>query len=297
MQSKMTLKSQCGLRARCEGKKPVEIALRALILIILWIYAAIVIVPMAWCIISSLKTTKEFYANVWALPSRLSFENFATAWESADIGINVINSIIIVGASMLLTMILSSMVSYIVTKYKFRGSGLIKTVFIMGTFVPLMLGTIPEFLTLQKLHLYDTRIGLILVYTAYSMPLSVMIMTSIFETIPSTYVEAAMIDGCGHVGTFFRIMLPLSRAGLVTISIFNFLWTWNDYLYAMTFVSSAMKRTLPVGMVKLQSTAMYKTDWGALFAGLVIIMVPSIVIYAIFNKQLQSGMNAGGIKG
>ena len=284
-------------RAGYGVRRPGDIAARVAIRVVLWVYAAIVVVPMAWCIISSLKSTKEFYANVWALPSRLSFENYVNAWKSADIGINVINSIIIVGASMLLTMILASMVSYIVTKYKFRGSGLIKTVFIMGTFVPLMLGTIPEFLTLQKLHLYDTRIGLILVYTAYSMPLSVMIMTSIFETIPSTYVEAAMIDGCSHFGTFFRVMLPLARAGLVTISIFNFLWTWNDYLYAMTFVSSAPKRTLPVGMVKLQSTAMYKTDWGALFAGLVIIMVPSIVIYAIFNKQLQSGMNAGGIKG
>lgn len=277
--------------------KPAEKAARVLIRIVLLIYAAIVVVPMLWCIISSLKTTKEFYANVWALPTRLSFENYANAWKSADIGINVINSIIVVGASMLLAMILSAMISYIVTKYRFRGSGFIKIIFIMGTFVPLMLGTIPEFLTLQKLHLYDSRIGLTLVYTAYSMPLSVMILTSIFETIPSTYAEAAMIDGCGHFRTFFEIMLPLSRAGLITISIFNFLWTWNDYLYAMTFVSSAAKRTLPVGMVKLQSTAMYKTDWGALFAGLVIIMIPSIVIYAVFNRQLQAGMNVGGIKG
>ena len=111
------------------------------------------------------------------------------------------------------------------------------------------------------------------------------------------YSEAAMMDGCSHFSVFFKIMLPLARSGLVTISIFNFLWTWNDYLYAMTFLPSANKRTLPVGMVMLQSTAMYKTDWGALFAGLVIIMIPSVIIYAFFNKQLQSGLNAGGIKG
>lgn len=291
------LEPKSGLRSTYTSLKAGDIVSRVLVRIVLWLYAAIVILPMLWCIISSFKSTKEFYANVWALPKGLSFENYVNAWKSADIGVNVINSIIIVGASMLLTLILSAMISYVVTKYKFKGSGVIKTVFIMGTFVPLMLGTIPEFLTLQKLHLYDTRIGLILVYTAYSMPLSVMIMTSIFETIPSTYAEAAMIDGCGHFRTFFSVMLPLSRAGLVTISIFNFLWTWNDYLYAMTFVNTASKRTLPVGLVKLQSTAMYKTDWGALFAGLVIVMIPSIVIYAIFNKQLQSGMNAGGIKG
>ena len=265
--------------------------------LILLVYAVIVIFPMVWCIMSSLKTTKEFYADVWALPSSLYFQNFKTAWETANIGINVVNSIVIVGCTVLLAMILAAMISYVVTRYRFPGSGYIKILFILGTFVPLMLGTIPEFLILQKLHLYNTRIGLILVYTAYSLPLSVMIMTSIFETLPSTYSEAAMIDGCNHFQVFFRIMLPLARSGLVTISIFNFLWTWNDYLYAMTFLPSASKRTLPVGMVMLQSTAMYKTDWGALFAGLVIIMIPSVLVYAFFNKQLQSGMNAGGIKG
>lgn len=270
---------------------------RGAVRLILWIYAIIVIFPMVWCIMSSLKTTKEFYADVWALPKTLYFENFRTAWQTANIGINVVNSVVIVACSVLLAMILAAMVSYVVTRYRFPGSGLIKILFILGTFVPLMLGTIPEFLILQKLHLYDTRIGLILVYTVYSLPLSVMIMTSIFETVPSTYAEAAMIDGCSHFQVFFKIMLPLAKSGLVTISIFNFLWTWNDYLYAMTFLPSASKRTLPVGMVMLQSTAMYKTDWGALFAGLVIIMIPSVVVYAFFNRQLQSGMNAGGIKG
>ena len=274
-----------------------KLAGRGILKLVLWIYAAIVVFPMIWCIMSSLKTTKEFYANVWALPEKLYFQNFVTAWETANIGINIVNSVIIVAASVLLAMILSAMISYVVTRYKFPGSGYLKILFILGTFVPLMLGTIPEFLILQKLHLYDTRVGLVLVYTAYSLPLSVMIMTSIFETIPSTYSEAAMMDGCSHFSVFFKIMLPLARSGLVTISIFNFLWTWNDYLYAMTFLPSANKRTLPVGMVMLQSTAMYKTDWGALFAGLVIIMIPSVIIYAFFNKQLQSGLNAGGIKG
>lgn len=277
--------------------KPSAFVGRGVLKIFLWIYAAIVIFPMIWCIMSSLKTTKEFYADVWALPEKLCFENFKTAWETANIGINILNSVIVVAASVVLAMILSAMVSYVVTRYKFPGSNYIKIAFILGTFVPLMLGTIPEFLILQKLHLYDTRIGLILVYTAYSMPLSVMIMTSIFETLPGSYAEAAMIDGCNHFQVFFKIMLPLSKSGLVTISIFNFLWTWNDYLYAMTFLPSVEKRTLPVGMVMLQSTAMYKTDWGALFAGLVIIMIPSVIIYAFFNKQLQSGLNAGGIKG
>lgn len=270
---------------------------RGFIQVLLWVYAVIVIFPMLWCIISSLKTTQEFYNNVWAPPTRLAFENYKNAWETAGIGINVFNSVKVVACTVLLTMFLSAMISYVLVKFKFPGSNIIKTIFIMGMFVPHMLGTIPEFLTLQQLHLYDTHTGLILVYTAFSMPLSVLILTSTFETIPSSYSEAAMIDGCDHFRVFFKIMLPLSKGGLVTISIFNFLWTWNDYLYAMTFLPSASKRTLPVGIVQLSNTAMYKADWGALFAGLVIIMVPSVIIYALFNRQLQSGMNAGGIKG
>lgn len=261
------------------------------------IYAVIVIFPMAWTMMSSFKSTKEFYANVWALPKELCLDNYVKAWQTADIGSNILNSLLIVSVSLILAMILSAMAAYVITKFRFHGSGLIGKLFILGLFVPLVLGTIPEFLILQKLNLYDTRTGLILVYTAYSMPLSVFIMMSTYETISSTYSEAAMIDGCNYFQVFFRVMLPLSRSGLVTISIFNFLWTWNDYIYAMTFLPSAAKRTLPVGLVKLTSMAMYQTDWGALFAGLVIVMLPSIVIYVLFQNQLQAGMNAGGIKG
>jgi len=270
---------------------------RGAINFLMCLYAVLVIFPMAWTIMSSFKSTKEFYANVWALPKSLDLTNFTNAWKTADIGTNILNSLIIVGASVVLTMVLAAMIAYAITRFHFRGAGLIGKLFIVGLFVPLVLGTIPEFLILQKLHLYDTRLGLILVYTAYSMPMSVFIMMSNFETLPSTYSEAAMIDGCNHFQVFFKVMLPLAKSGLVTISIFNFLWEWNDYIYAMTFLPSATKRTLPVGLVKLTSMAMYRTDWGALFAGLVIVMFPSVVIYILFQNQLQAGMNSGGIKG
>ncbi len=268
-----------------------------LIKLLMYLYAVVVIFPMAWSIVSAFKSTREFYADVWALPQTWSFQNFVTAWNTADIGKNVLNSVLIVGASVALTMVLSAMIAYAVARFRFPGGKMVGKLFIMGLFVPLVLGTIPEFLILQKLGLYDKRIGLVLVYTAYSMPLSVFIMMGIYETIPSAFSEAAMLDGCGHFGVFFRVMMPLSKSGLVTISIFNFLWEWNDYIYAMTFLPSAENRTLPVGMIKLTSMAMYQTDWGALFAGLVIVTVPSVIIYAVFQNQLQQGMSSGGIKG
>jgi len=270
---------------------------KSIVKIIMLIYSLIVLFPMFWAAMSSFKSNKEFYVNVWALPKRLAFENYVNAWNAANIGTNILNSILIVSLAIILTMILAATTAYAITRYNFFGHKLIGNLYITGLFVPLVLGTIPTFFVLRQLHLYDTRIGLILVYTAYSMPLSVFIMMGIFETIPSSFAEAAVIDGCSRSRIFWSIMMPLAKSGLFTISIFNFLWTWGDYIYAMTYLPSANKRTIPVGLVKLTSVAMYKTDWGALFACLVIVMLPSIVIYAIFQNQIQKGLTAGGIKG
>ncbi|MEF9974810.1 MAG: carbohydrate ABC transporter permease [Clostridia bacterium] len=270
-----------------------------LVRVIMLVYAVIVLFPMLWTFMSSLKTTGEFYLNVWALPRSLKegFQNYVNAWNYAEIGQNIVNSFIAVGASLVLNVLLCTMTAYAITRYKFHGHKLLSKLYIAGLFVPLVLGTIPTFFVLLNLHLYDTLLGLILVYTAYSMPFSVFIMMGIFETLPNTFAEAAALDGCGHFRTFWNVMLPLSRSGLVTISIFHFLWTWNDYIYAMTYVTSASKRTLSVGLVKLTSMATYRTDWGALFAGLVIVMIPSLIVYIIFQNQIQQGLTSGGIKG
>ncbi len=270
---------------------------RAIIYILLVIYAVIVIYPMFWTIMSSFKTTAEFYKDVWALPKALNWENFSNAWTRAKLGWNILNSVWVVAVSLVLTDILAAMLAYVTGRFKFPGAKFLGTLFILGMFAPLVLGTIPQFLNLQKFGLYDTHLGLILIYTAYSLPFSVLIMRNTFETLPTDFQEAAMTDGASHIQTFFKIMLPLARSGIVTISIFHFLWTWNDYIYAMTFIPSEAKRTLTVGLNQLTATAQYSADWGALFAGLVIVMIPSILIYVIFNKELQSGMTAGGIKG
>lgn len=271
------------------------IVLRAVMVV----YAIIVLFPMLWTVMSSFKMTGEFYADVWALPGSIAdgFENYINAWQMAEIGQNIVNSVIAVGASLVLNVLICTMVAYAITRFRFRGSKLIGKLFIAGLFVPLVLGTIPTFFVLLKLNLYDTLFGLVLVYATYSIPFSVFIMMGIFETLPTTYAEAAALDGCGHARTFFSIMMPLAKSGLVTISIFHFLWTWNDYIYAMTYVTSAAKRTLSVGLVKLTSAATYRTDWGALFAGLVIVMIPSVIIYILFQNQIQQGMTSGGIKG
>src|SRR5690554_2696759 len=175
-----------------------------LIRLILLIYSVIVLYPVIWTIISSFKTTGEFYANVWALPAsfRKGFVNYQNAWKLAEIGKNLVNSIIVVGFSMALNVVLSAMSAYVVARFKFFGSKTLGKLYILGLFVPLVLGTIPTFFVLMQLKLYDTYAGLIIVYATYSMPLSVFIMMGIYESIPKAFEEAAMLDGCGYNRTF-----------------------------------------------------------------------------------------------
>ena len=265
----------------------------------MFVYVAIVLFPMLWTIMSSFKTTSEFYENVWALPASLSegFQNYVNAWDYAEIGQNILNSLLTVGVSLVLNVLICTMSAYALSRFKFFGNKALSKLYIAGLFVPLVLGTIPTYFVLMHLGLYDTLTGLILVYTVYSIPFSVFVMIGIFQTLPDEFAEAAALDGCGHFRTFWNVMLPLAKSGLVTISIFHFLWTWNDYIYAMTYVPSASKRTLSVGLVKLTSMATYRTDWGALFAGLVIVMLPSILVYIVFQSQIQKGLTSGGIKG
>ena len=274
-------------------------AARALVVAVMGLYAIIVLFPMLWTLMSSLKNTGEFYQDVWALPTSWAagVQNYVNAWQYAEIGVNIVNSFIAVGASLVLNVLICTMSAYAITRFRFFGHKALGKVYILGLFVPLVLGTIPTFFTLMHLGLYDTMLGLILVYTAYSIPFSVFIMMGIFETLPTAFAEAAALDGCGYFRTFWDVMMPLARSGLVTISIFHFHWTWNDYIYAMTYVTSAAKRTLSVGLVKLTSMAQYKTDWGALFAGLVIVMIPSVAVYVLFQNQIQKGLTSGGLKG
>lgn len=280
-------------------KKPLDVLSNVLMRLIMISYLIVVLFPMLWTIMSSFKTTGEFYQNVWAFPASIKegFQNYINAWNYAEIGHNMLNSVYVVSVSLVLNVLLCTMTAYAISRYKFGAAKPLNTLFISGLFVPLVLGTIPTYFILMRLKLYDSLIGLILVYATYSIPFSVFVMTAIFQTLPDEFAEAAALDGCGPFRTFWNIMMPLATSGIVTISIFHFLWTWNDHIYAMTYVPSPANRTLSVGLVKLTSMAQYRTDWGALFAGLVIIMLPSLIVYIIFQNQIQAGLTSGGIKG
>lgn len=263
---------------------------------ILIVYAIIVIYPIIWLLCDSMKTSQEIFQKPWSLPSTFRLDNFQTAWIQADIGRYFLNSVLVTTISMLLILLTGSMAAYALSRYLFRGRNLIHGLFISGMMFPVFLGIVPLFFLLQKLRLWDTHTGLILVYVAYSLPFTIFILTGFFKSLPYELAEAAMLDGCSQFGIFWRIMLPLAKPGLIAAAIFNFLGVWNEYPLALVILSRNELATLPLGIANLVSVQNYRADWGALIAGLVIILIPSLVVYLLSQRHITAGLTAGALK-
>ncbi len=260
------------------------------------VWAVLVVFPLLWAIVTSFKSDAEIFTSPWKLPGRLHFNNFARAWNGADIGQYFINTVIVVAGGVVLTLALSSMVAYVIARYSFPGSRIIYYLFIAGMAFPVFLAIVPLFFVAQNFGMTNSRTGLIVIYAAYSLPFSVFFLTAFFRTLPTSLAEAAFIDGCGHWGTFLRVMLPLAKPGLVSIGIFNVLGQWNQYILPVVLENDPHKYLLTQGLAKLTVSQGYRSDWSALFAGLTISMLPILVVYAVFQRQVQAGMTAGALK-
>lgn len=259
-------------------------------------WAVIAAFPILWGVVSSVKADIEIFASPWSLPEALQWDNYVRAWEEAEIGRFFGNTIIVVGGSLALTMILGAMAAYVLARFEFRLNRPIFYLFMTGMIFPIFLALVPLFFVVDDLGLLGTHLGLILVLTAYGLPFTVFFLVGFFATLPESIAEAALLDGCGHTATFFRIMLPMAKPGLVSIGIFNFLGLWNNYLIPLVLNPDPDNYVLAQGLASLAITQGYEADFSALFAGLVIAMVPVLAAYLAFHKQIQSGLSLGALK-
>jgi len=273
-----------------------SLGLGALYIVLLG-YAALVILPMIWLLYTSLKSNREIFASAWEMPRAPHWENFVYAWVRAGIGRYFLNSVFVTTISVALILVVSAMAAYALTRFSFRGNRLIFYAFLAGLMIPTQLALIPLFFLINGLRLLDTYAGLILVYIAFSLPFTVFVLSAFLRTLPHELAEAALIDGCTHTQAFWRVMLPLAQPGLVTAAIFNFLGIWNEYLFALVFISSERLRTLPLGLANLLIVSHYESDWGALFAGLIMVMIPTLLAYSLLQGQLTKGITVGALKG
>ncbi|UGY94122.1 carbohydrate ABC transporter permease [Streptomyces gobiensis] len=263
--------------------------------LVLWVVMAAG--PLVWVMVNSLRDSGAIEGDPFGWPTSLSFENFTNAWSEANIGQYALNSAIVLAGSLPGTMLLGSMAAYVIARYAFPGNRVIYLLFAGGMMFPIILAVVPLFFVMDNFGLLDTRQGLMLAYIAYSLPFTTFFMTAFFRTLPGSVAEAATIDGASHTRTFFQIMLPMAKPGLISIGIFNFLGQWNQFFLPLALNSEHEDRALLTqGLAELSVSQGYEGDWGALFAGLSIAMVPILVVYMVFQRQVQQGLTAGAVK-
>jgi N-acetylglucosamine transport system permease protein len=260
-------------------------------------YAIVVILPILWLVSSSLKTDLEIFTKPWALPAVPQWGNFGRAWVQASIGRYFLNSVLVTVISVALILLISAMAAYVLARFVFRGRSLLHNTFLFGMMFPVFLGIVPLYLLLSRLRMLDNYFGLITVYVAYSLSFTIFVLTGFFKTLPGELAEAGLIDGCSQIGVFFRIMLPLAKPGLITAGIFNLFGIWNEYPLALVIIANDRLWTLPLGLAKLTMQQQYETDYGALCAALVIVTVPVMVAYVLFQRKITAGLTAGALKG
>ena len=258
-------------------------------------WAVIVISPMIWMIYSSFKTDQELFFSPWAPPMELQWDNFARAWTKAHVGDYLLNTLIVVIPALLLTLIISAMAAYVLARFEFVGRRFLFYMFLSGMLFPVFLALVPLFNLVNQLKMLNTFHGLILVYIAYSLPFTIFFLTGFFKTLPTEIEESAIMDGANPYQVFFKVMLPMASPGLISMGIFNFLGMWNQYVLPLVLISDESKYMLSQGLAFMLFKQFYENDWSALFAALTIIMVPTLIVYITFQKQIQDGITTGAL--
>ena len=271
--------------------------INAIIYLFLGLWSIIVIFPMIWVLVSSFKTSKEIFFSPWLPPAQMMWENFARAWSKASMGLYFFNTLAVLLPAIFFTLLFSAMAGYVLARFVFPGSRAIFFMFTGGMLFPVVLALVPLFFLLQSMTLLDTHVGLVLVYVAYSLPFTVFFLTGFFKTLPSELLEAAVIDGANQYQLFFQIVIPLAKNGLVSMGIFNFLGQWNQYILPLVLLTSRQKYVLSQGLAFLQHQQRYQSDWSGLFAAVTMVMLPTMIVYTIFQNQIQRGLTIGALKG
>jgi N-acetylglucosamine transport system permease protein len=264
--------------------------------VLLVIWSIVVIVPFLWVLLSSFKTTKEILASPFSLPAKWSFDNYVSAWTTSGIGGFFGNTIVVVGFALVIVMLLGAMCAYVLARFRFFGSRAIYYLMLAGLTFPPFLAIVPLFMILRNIGLLNTLPGLILTYVAFALPFTVFFLYSFFKTLPDEIYEAAQVDGAGEWRSFFQVMLPMARPGMASVAIFNFLGLWNQFLLPVALNSDQSKYVLTQGMASFASQAGYAVDFGALFAAVVMTVLPVLIVYVIFQRQLQGSVSQGTMK-
>lgn len=268
--------------------------IKLFVYVVLVVYGLIVLYPIFILFMQSFKSTREIFTQPFALPQRLDVQNYLGAWASGNFRLYFLNSAIITSLSVLGTLLLSSMMGFVLNRYSFRLRPYVLIFLLSGIMIPSQLAILPLYLLLRNLFLLDTHLGLILVYIAGNVSFSTFLLIPFFQALPKELDDAARIDGCSAFSLYWNILLPLVRPGLAAVGIWNFVSVWNDFFFPLVFTSSPEMRTIPLGLSAFFGE--YGVQWNLLFAALSIAVTPLIVVYALFSRHFMRGLTAGAVK-
>jgi len=266
-----------------------------------------IIIPVAWVFLASIKENKEFYGNPWAFPEGFYFQNFVEAFRDAHMGEYLLNSVMVTALSLFFLLVVALPAAYVLSRFTFIGSRFLNSFVKAGLFINVSYIAVPIFLMLlgwdsglKELigdgFFLNNRVILALIYASTALPFTIFLLSSYFETLPSDFEEAASIDGAGYFRTMFSVMLPMAKPSIIIVILFNFLLFWNEYILALTLMPGENK-TLPVGLLNLLAAERAAVNYGPMYAGMVIVMLPTLILYIIVQKRLTQGMTVGGVKG
>ena len=277
--------------------------------LVLSLLAISILVPVAWVFMASIKENSEFYGNPWTLPLGFHWQNFVDAWNKASMGSYMINSVVVTALALAILLVVALPAAYCLSRFHFRGRKFLNLCFMGGLFINVNYIVVPIFLMLRDGDAWlknafggsfflNNIVVLAIVYAATALPFTIYLLSGYFATLPHDFEEAAYIDGAGYSRTMTSIIFPMAQPFIITIILFNFLSFWNEYIISLALLSSANgPRTLPVGLLNLMQAQQSAAQYGIMYAGLVMVMLPTLILYICVQKKLTQGMTVGGLKG
>ena len=277
-----------------KSRKPVK-PVTVILYIFLIALAVIYVAPLLWMLSVSLKDNAGVMAAPFALPEVFHWENYQQAWTMGKLGTALVNSVLVCGITLVVSLFFGAMAAFAIARMRWKLSEAAHTFFLIGMMVPVHCILIPLFVRFAGMGLTNSRVGLMIPYITFSLPMTIFLLTGFFKSMPGELFEAASIDGCGIYGCFFRIALPLCRTGFFVSGLMTFVGNWNELLLAIVFVSDPVKKTLPVTLTYFVGP--YATNYVQMFAAIIIAIAPTVIVYCLFSNQIVEGLTTGAVKG
>ena len=278
------------------------------IYLVLTLLAVLILVPVLWALLASVKATSEHYGNPWALPTHIHWQNFVDAWNKANMGGYMLHSVTVTLLALAILLVVALPASYCLARFQFVSQKFLNTCFMAGLFINVNYIVVPIYLMLSdgdkwlksvlgNGFLLNNHIVVAVVYAATALPFTIYLLSSYFATLPHDFEEAAYIDGAGYTRTMLEIIFPMAKPSIITVILFNFLSFWNEYIIIKTLITDRDQWTLPAGLLNLMQAQQSAAEYGPMSAGRVLVMLPVLILYICVQKNLTKGMTVGGLKG